>query len=100
MESRQHAERRELSLRTEVSRTLLSLTSVDRPLSQVFLLLLLGKHFFLLIFYGHATWHMGSLFPDQGWSALLAVKVQHLSHWTTREAPGYIFQHNEDETSR
>ena len=25
-----------------------------------------GKHFFFLLFYGHATWHLGSLFPDQG----------------------------------
>ena len=39
-------------------------------------------------FFGHATWHVGSYFPDQGSNLhLLPWKAQSLNHWTTREVP-------------
>ena len=42
--------------------------------------------FIIITFFGHALWHVGSQFPDQGSNAApSAVEAQSLNCWTTME---------------
>ena len=44
------------------------------------------KFVFFSLFSGHAGWHAGSQFPDQGLSPCPpAVEVQNLNPWTTED---------------
>ena len=56
-------------------------TSQKCPLKKILYYYLLS-----LPFFGHALWHVGSQFPDQGSNAApSAVEAQSLNCWTTME---------------
>ena len=48
--------------------------------------------FYILVFFCHATWHMGSQFPDQEPHSKHLHWKHTVNHWTVREVPPvYIF---------
>ena len=48
--------------------------------------------FYILGIFCHATWHMGSQFPDQGPDSKSLHWKHRVNHWTAREVPPlYIF---------
>ena len=66
-------------------------------LNDFFLKMILLLLFYLFLFFGHATWHVGSWLLDQGSKPHCVLEVWSLNHWATREVlilfHGYVTLH-------